>query len=231
MDLVTARLTLRKKIGNPTVADVSNLDLDRIINAAYREIGSKYPFNETRCIKAFNTVVDTARYQVPTDMAALYRVWDDTNKRKLTKRGVRYLASLPLNFAAGAPRGYVRVKDYIQLIPTPDAIVSIQLFYLSDLGDLVADEDEFVLPLAWHDGIILKARHIYYDERGDIGKAIYAKNEWKDWVSDKPSELDLEKDDHDDVGVILPGLHTGHMGRAGERVDYRHYPSLFETTE
>lgn len=231
MDLNTARLTLRKKIGNPTVVDVSNDDLNRIINAAYKEIASKYPFNETRCIKSFLTTPGVSRYDVPVDLAALLRVWDDTNKRKLVKRGVRYLASLPQNYPIGAPRGYVRVKNFIQLIPTPDAETSILMYYLSAIADLVADVDEFLLPRGWHDGIILKARHIYYDERGDIGKAIYAKNEWKDWVSDKPSEIDLEKDDHDDVGIVLPQL-AGEVahGRTA-RPDYRHYPSLFDITE
>lgn len=229
MDLATARNTLRTKIGSPSTTDVSHETLSRLLNAAQREIGSKYPFNETRCIKSFLTTPGTSRYTVPADLAALFRVWDGTNKRKLIKKGVRYLTSLPANLANGAPRVYVRVKDYIELVPTPDAEISISIFYLTDVSDLTEDTDTFVLPLAWHDGIILKARHLYYDERGDIGKAIYAKNEWKDWVSDKPSEIDLEKDDHDDVGVILPQLHTGVL--PDERIDYRHYPSAFDFTE
>lgn len=223
MNLETMRNTLRTKIGSPTVSDVSNDTLTRIINAVYREVGAKYPFNETRCIKAFDTIIGTNRYTLPTDLAVLFRVWDDTNKRKLTKRGVRYLATIPKNLADGAPKNYVRAKDWIQFIPTPDAVVSIQIYYLTEIADLIADEDEPVLPLAWHDGLILKARHAYYDERGDIGKAIYAKSEWKDWVSDKPSEIDQEKDDLEDAGVIVGMLGNEHGRRFGGRYHRTNY--------
>lgn len=231
MNLLTMRATVRTKIGSPTTTDVSNDTLTRICNAAYREIGSKYPFNETRCIKSFNTAAATPRYDLPTDIAALFRVWNDTEKLKLQKRGVRFLATARKDIPDALPRYYVRVKDWIQLIPTPDAVYSIMIYYLTEIGDMVLDGDEPVLPLPWHDGIVLKARHMYYDERGDIGKAIYAKNEWKDWVSDKPSEIDLEKDDLEDSGVIvsqLGGEHNRTLGRSG---DYRHYPSRFDTEE
>ena len=224
MELSTMRDTLRTKVGSPTAVDVSNATLDRILNASYREIGSKYPFNETRCIKTFSTVIDTSRYTVPTDLAVLWRVWDATNHIKLRKRGVRYLATVPNNQPSGQPRDYVRTKDWIQLIPTPDAVISVQIFYLTEIQDLVDDTDEPVLPLAWHDGIILKARHTFYDERGDVGKAIYSKSEWKDWVSDKPSEIDQEKDDLEDAGVIVASLGSEH----GRRFSGRHTPTNWE---
>lgn len=224
MNLNTMRLTLRSKIGSPTETDVTNDTLTRIINASYREVGAKYPFNETRCVKTFPTIIGTNRYTVPMDLAVLFRVWDDTNKKKLTKRGMRYLSTVPANLVDGPPRNYVRMKDWIQLIPTPDAIINIQVYYLTEIADLVLDDDEPVLPLAWHDGLILKARHSFYDERGDVGKAIYAKSEWKDWVSDKPSEIDQEKDDLEDAGVIVSSLGGEHRRTfAG-----RHRPTNFE---
>lgn len=229
MNLSTMRNTLRTKIGNPSITDVSNESLTRICNAAYREVGSKYPFNEVRCIKSFNTAIGTARYDKPTDIAALFRVWNDTEKKKLVKRGVRFLATARKNVPNGKPLNYVVVKDWIQLIPTPDAVYTIMLYYLTEIQDMVVDGDSPALPLPWHDGLVLKARHIYYDERGDIGKAIYAKNEWKDWVSDKPSEIDLEKDDLEDAGVIVSAL-GGEHNRVFSNLpaDYRHYPSSFD---
>lgn len=228
MNLLTMRNTLRTKIGSPSVVDVSDGTLTRICNAAYREIGSKYPFNEVRCIKSFNTAIGTARYDMPMDLAALFRVWNDTEKHKLVKKGVRFLATARKNVPDGKPLYYVRAKDWIQLIPTPDAVYNVMIFYLTEIADMVDDGDAPIIPLPWHDGIVLKARHTYYDERGDIGKAIYAKNEWKDWVSDKPSEIDLEKDDLEDSGVIvstLGGEHSRTFGRVG---DYRHYPGRFD---
>lgn len=230
MNLLAMRTALRPKLGNPTVTEVPDATLTRILNAAYREVAGKYAFNETRCIKNFSTVIGTDKYAVPADLQALFRIWDDTNKRKLTKRGVRFLATARKNVPNAKPSYYIRVRDFFQLYPIPDAIYSMMIFYLKDVADLAADLDIPVIPSTWHDGLVLKARHIYYDERGDIGKAIYAKNEWKDWVSDKPSEIDLEKDDLEDTGVIVASLGGEHSRSFGMRTsDYRHYPSSFDT--
>lgn len=228
MNLTTMRATLRSKIGSPNETDVPTSTLNRICNAAYREIASKYPFNEVRCIKTFNTAIGTNRYDVPQDLAVLYRLWDDTNKKKLQKRGVRFIATARPNVQPGKPKYYTRVRDYIQITPVPDGVYALNIYYLTEIQDMVDDADEPVLPLPWHDGIVLKARHIFYDERGDVGKAIYAKNEWKDWVSDKPSEIDLEKDDLEDSGIIIPTLGGEHNYSNGLRGDYRHFPTRFD---
>lgn len=220
MDLTTARSTLRSKIGSPNTTDVPDITLTRLVNAAYREVGTKYPFNEIRCLTSFATVAGQARYNLPSDLAVIRKLWDDTNKKRLTKRGMRYLSAVPMNLQDAKPRSYVRGPTWIQLVPQPDAIYNILLYYDTSIGDLVNDNDTFVLPLAWHDGIVLKARHLYYDERGDIGKAIYAKNEWKDWLTDKPSEIDQEKDDMEDVGVILSDLGGEYGRRTGRRTRY-----------
>lgn len=232
MNLAAMRAALRPKIGNPSTAEVPDTTLNRILNTAGREIASKYPFHETRCIRAFATVSGTSQYAVPPDMAALFRVWDDTNKKKLQKRGVRFIAVQRLNVPNGKPGFYVHSNNFIQLVPTPDAIYNINVYYLTIPADLVADTDVPVFPQGWHDGQVIKARHIYYDERGDIGKAIYAKNEWKDWVSDKPSEIDMEKDDLEDAGVIVASLGgENYRTFAGHSRDYRHFPSAFDTED
>lgn len=207
-------VSLRTRIGNPSITEVPAATLTDALNRAYKEIGTKYPFNETRCITSFTTIVNSPRYDVPPDSNLMYRLWDDTNKVKLKKRGVRFLTALPLNYPTGKPLGYVRVKDWIQLIPTPDAIYTIKIYYLLDLAPMVDNAAVPVLPFAWHDGIVLKARHLYYDDRGEIGKAIYAMNAWKEWLSDKPSEMDIEKDDMDDIGVVLPGLGGEYRSRS-----------------
>lgn len=231
MDLATARSSLRSKVGNPTEADVSNSTLNRLINDAYREITDKYPFNETRCVMSFDTVPGTDRYQRPAQMSVIRRIWDETNKRKLVKRGPRFMATQRANVPSGKPTSYVFVRDYIHLFPAVDGVYTLNIFGVSAVASLVDDTDTFIIPEAWHAGIVLKARHLFYDERGDIGKAIYSLNAWKDWVSDKPSEIDQEKEDHDDVGVVLPGLAANFRGTDVARPDYRHYPSTFDYTE
>lgn len=207
MNLIQARASLRKKIGNPTIDNVPDADLTALLNTAQSFITARYAFNETRKLVSFNTVIGQDRYTVPTDMLAIRRIWDNTNKKKLLRRGIRFLSMLPLTgFDPGAGRFYVHDSDWIQILPQADAVASIYLSYIAQPPVLVADGDKPIFPESWHDGWVLKARHIYYDEKGDTGKAIYARIEWKDWVADKPSEIDFEKDDMDDVGIELPEL-------------------------
>lgn len=206
MNLFQMRTELRPKLGNPSVANVPDSELTSAINAGIRFIAARYPFNELRKLVSFPTVVGTDRYVLPSDLAWVRRVWDDTNKRKLKKRGISWLASLAPNQQANVPLYYVRAEDWIQPVPSPNGAYTIMLYYQFQPIDLVADADVSVLPAAWHDGVVLKARHLYYDGKGDVGKAIYARNEWKDWVADKPSEIDQEKEDMDDAGVELPEL-------------------------
>lgn len=206
MNLLAMRTELRPKLGNPTVANVPDSELTSAINAACRFIGARYPFNELRKLVTFPTAVGTARYDLPPDLAWIRRVWDDTNKRKIRKRGISWLASLPLNQQANVPLYYVRAESWIQFVPSVNGIYTIMMYYQFQPSDLVADGDVTVLPAAWHDGVVLKARHLYYDGKGDVGKAIYARKEWKDWVADKPSEIDQEKEDLDDGPIELPEL-------------------------
>ena len=228
MNLTAAIADLRGKIGNPTVANIADLELAGNLNTAYSFIAGRYPFSELRKVVSFSTVVGTDRYTVPADLNFMKRLWDDTSKKKIFKRGARFVASVPLNWATGRPRFYFRTDDWIQILPSCDKIYSLMLYYQSQPAVLVAGTDTPVIPTAWHDGWVLKARHIYYDGKGDIGKAIYAKNEWKEWVSDKPSEVDMEKEDLDDVALELPEL--GEWASQSRTPDPR-FDTSFDTSE
>lgn len=224
MNLSDMRTDLRRKIGNPSVAEVADALLTSHINTAYRWVAGRYAFQELRKTVAVPTVASQNYVNIPAGVAAVLRLWDTTSMRKLRKAGVRMLASLPDNIVAGEPRWYVREGTKLTLVPTPDAVYSLTLYYLADITALAVDADVPVIAPSWHDGIVLKARHVYYDERGDVGKAIYASNAWKEWVADKPSEVDIEKTDMDDSRVILPELggREYHMlGRRDPRFDER----------
>lgn len=212
MNLQAAQISLRSKIGNPTTANVPDATLTGYLNDAYRFVATRYPFNEMRKVVSFSTAVGTDRYIVPPDLAVVKKLWDDTNKKQIMKRGVNFVSSLPKNMQTGKPKWYFRADDWMQIIPSVDGIYSLMLYYQIQPAALVNAADTPIIPVSWHDGWVLKARHIYYDEKGDIGKAIYANNAWKDWVADKPSEIDQEKEDTDQA-VDLVEKRYGYMQR------------------
>lgn len=213
-DLSQLRLDLRAKVGHPNLVDVPDEVLTRFVNEAYQEIGTKYAFHETRCIASMETVAGTARYNLPTDLVALRKVWDNTRGRPIRKAGVSALTNRgPAAYRhQDAPIMYVRAGKYIELIPAPSAPHTIYLYYNTQVQALVDDTDSTVLPSPWEPGIILLARYKFFDEKGDIAKAQYSYNAYKLWLADKPQEIDMEKVDMDSA-VEIPQLRHGYTYR------------------
>ena len=211
---------LRTKLGSPNIADVPEIALTRIINEAYREIGTKFPFHETRCISSMSTVIGQQRYNLPTDAAVVRKVWNATTGRALRKSGISTIAGLRGTANGGPYAGsatrYIRAGRYIELVPTPNAVETIYIYYHTHVASLVEDTDRPVLPESWHPGIIQLARYKWWDERGDMAKATYAYQAYKLWLSDKPSEIDQEKVDMDEA-VQLPELAHGYSYRGWGR--------------
>lgn len=218
MRLVDMRTVLRSRIGNPTEVDVPGSVLNQELNAAYLDIIDRYRFHKARKRCQFFTVVGQSRYDLPNDILAVLRVSDETNFRKLVKRGDRQLKSLDNYTTQGKPENYVRYRDWIELYPIPDGVYLMEVFYKFAHGALVQDEDQPSLPLVWHEGILMLAKHKYYiNIANDQPKAVLAYEAWKLWVSDKPTEIDEETVDIDSGVEIVP-LSTP----TTERLDFNH---------
>ena len=211
MNLSEMRTKLRRKIGNPTTTDVPNSELNDFLNDAQEYISDRYNFHMGRTLYAFNTVAGTKRYALPADAVAVIKVGNRTDRkwiRKLDNRD-QFRAENQDTDVTGPPERYSRMRDWIQFWPIPDAVYSIGLFYKNAMASLVNDNDESPLPVTWHNGIVLYARYLFYDERQDYAKAQYGYAAWSLWASSKPSELEEEQILDDDLGSELPALRNG----------------------
>lgn len=210
MNLAQLRTDLRSAVGSPTVNDVTDDMLTSLINKAHRYIATVYPNLSSRVVVTTQTVIGTQDYAVPADCFAVREVWDSTNNVKLTKRGERWAAEhkwlTPTN---ARPHSYVRFVNVLQLWPPPDGIYNIDMYYQQTIQDMAADSDVPVIPIPWHDGLVLKARWYYYDQlRSDIPKASASDVSWRMWLAEMPTSLDQETVDIDS-GVELPTLRRG----------------------
>jgi len=215
MNLGQARTKLRRKIGNPSTVDVANALLTEALNESYRELATKYRHYKARKMCNFDTVEDQAEYGLPTDCGAIIQLWDITNEVEILRK-YRKDFVLEDSPTSGKPTHYLRFRDYILLTPPPDDIYTLRLHYREDIADLSADGDEPVLPTPWHQGWVLQARWWYYDDQGDVPKALYALKMFERWLEGTPTEID-EENMHSDMGVVLPGL-----GSAAKRLDFDH---------
>lgn len=214
MTLAEMRDSLRRKIGNPTTTDVSNSSLNQVLNEAQRYIMDVYPFRASRKLWLIDTVSGTHRYTLPTDLGTLYKVGhrDSAYSRMRIRRAdamFQFREGTPDANSTGVPAEFTQMNDWIQLYPVPDGVYTIALFYKTIIADLTNDSDESPIPATWHHGIVRYARYLFFDDKGDFGKAQYAYQAWTLWVADKPSELQDELAADSDGGIELPTLRGG----------------------
>lgn len=219
-DLLALRTQLRRRVGNPTTADVPDADLTGAINSAYSDIAVRYKFHNVRKTGTIPTVVGTLEYNLPADVFAVLRVRDNTNKKNLTKVGDRAFATRSSDTNV-KPEVYLRRGNQIIVMSAtggpPDAVYTLEVFYKSKPADLSGDTDTPVIPVAWHEGIIRLGKYYHYDVAGDLAKAASALQLYNIWVETMPLEFDDEAEAIDS-GVEIPTLHNAE----GARLDFDH---------
>lgn len=217
MNLSELRVKLRSRIGDPTVIDVPDSELDMHINSAYVEIADTYRFHTVRKLCKFSTVVGTARYGIPDDCLVVMEVRDLTNEKKLEKYGGRRVFEQTSVTTNGFPFAYARFRNWVELVPPPDGVYEIEMHYKADVVELAGDTATPTIPKPWHEGILRLAKYYYYEDQGDVPKSVAAYNAYDVWVSRKPVEVDEEKRDFDS-GVSIPTL----SGFQPKGLDFNH---------
>lgn len=214
MNFGELKARLRVATKNPSVTELSDAAAGAYINSGYTDLASRYPYHQTRKRCTFDTEVGEEKYQLPTDLTALYRVKNMTHGYKVWKSGDRLVADRLTDGFRSRPLKYVRYRNYIEFAPTPNAVETIEIWYNAVPAILVADADVLVLPVTWHDGVWMRAKWYYMIDRGDLAQKASADADYKLWLSDKPSEIDEETRDMDS-GVEMPELTRGFSHRGG----------------
>lgn len=202
MNLADLRDRLRRSIKNPEQQDVPDTILNEYLNDGYRDVFSRFPFHQARKICTFLTTPGEAKYQLPADISAVLSISNRTTGRKIRKgdddRAIDRLDNRPWR-----PQFYVRYRNYLRLVPVPDAVYVIAVFYKYIPVLLAADADIPSLPEDWHPGIMLRAKWYYYVDTGDLMQSTSADNSFKLWALDKPTEIEEETEDMQE-GVRRP---------------------------
>lgn len=219
MNLLQMRTLLRRRIGNPTLTAVPDTNLNDHLNNSVTELQDRYKFTQGRGRAKFNTTIGVDKYHVNTLTYTVLKVWDRTNKVRIFKKGPSFVASEDFDGTTqGKPEWYARFDTYIQLIPIPDGVYSIEFWYRRIVAAMASDSDVAALPVAWHRGVVIYATYMYYaDEGKDMQKATFALNEFSAWVKDKPVEVHEETEDMDQ-GVEIPTL----SDPQDKRLDFDH---------
>jgi hypothetical protein len=208
MNLSELTTFVRKRIGSPSVADVSDGNIIGHINDAYQEIFNKYKFKRRRTRLRFTTVSGKDKIDVSAVTDVIYKVWDRTNGRELTKVGTNTLATQDYDTAGtlpGKPLKWDYFETYLQILPVPDGAYVLEFVCKIQFTPLTGNTIPLI-PTYWHRGIGILAAAMYYDDEGnDPVKATYHQNRFDKWVSDQPVE-EHEETEAIDSGVEIPTL-------------------------
>lgn len=210
MNLPAIVTRLRRRVGNPTTAEVPDAELHENINDAYRDVATKFRHHKSRKTVSIATIVGTQQYALQTDVGAVLRVWDDTNKKRLKRRGARWFAELGTQ-ENGKPTDYVRRGSNLELLPPADGVYTVQVYYSHTITTLTGTASPDI-PETWHIGVLHLSEWYYWIDRGDAEKADSAYKVWQLWVRDKPVEIDEETVDMEQ-GVVVPTLSEDNVVR------------------
>lgn len=139
-----------------------NERLDQWINDAHIELFGMLDLQGRRTCGTSSTVIDQREYNVPLDLLATLVLKDTTNKKRLVRTAIENFESFDQT-TVGDPTRYARVDDILHLFPLPNAVVTLQLFYIkepavftlaTDLSELPAMYDRIIHLIALRNALI-----------------------------------------------------------------------------
>lgn len=116
------RAELRKMIGNPTVDEVPDYQIDPYLDEAQEALNRRAGFNYTDDAAAVTIVNGTQEYALPVSCVEILHVeWNSTflnrsDQDEYRRRGIEFRAT-----AAGTPTEFYHYGNLIGLYPKPDA--------------------------------------------------------------------------------------------------------------
>jgi hypothetical protein len=156
------------------------------VNYAYRQIcASDYLMGIPRKVyhpeleksDTTTTTSGTAYVSIPSDCLTIRTIYDATNKYKLDYiPWIMYLKYSDRTVATGNPREWVKAGDYIYLHPTPNATLSLNVFYKKIPMPLTGDNTTEI-GAQWDEPIVLFAAYKGHNAMGEYDKAAKVREE------------------------------------------------------
>ena len=150
----------------------ANERLDTWINTAYFAIASESEYEGARMVATADTVADQHSYSLPEDLFSVISIADLTNKKRLVNIGLRNY-HLKDRTVTGNPRYFARRKRVFYLWPTPKSVCEIEVFYTEEICPLLLYDDVTVLPQAYDQVLLTKAREYAWEALGSPERATY----------------------------------------------------------
>ena len=215
--LSTLRTELDLQLGDRS--DITNARLDSWINWAYRNVAAMLDIKELYGSVSFALVASPAQpfYSIPVQVAWIKRLSVIDASTYPVDEG-RELAMIDeaeyrkLRVLVDEPTAYFRWRRMVVIWPTPEVVRTCALDFKVRPNDLVATTDSPILPVEFHEPILLSARH----------RGLRSLMNWKDAL---PAMNDF-------LAAIRPLLNTDAaetMGQNAQLIPVRKRADLFRS--
>ena len=173
MNLAALVTATRDELNEPTAGFWSDTELKRWINRASMDLAES-----ARLAAATSTTVTTVsgteKYNLPSDFGAVRQVElvDASNSNDFTE-----LDAMSIDLReddTGEPTGYYVEDDDLYVIPKPDGVYSLRVWYVKRGTTLSADADTPIIPTEFHDLIVLFAVSQAKRKDDDAAFQVYA---------------------------------------------------------
>ena len=223
LTLQEMRNLVREGLGGLNEQDISDPQVDRLLNLSFWELTSKFPFEEKNIRADFPTVAGTGDYSIATEiniggitLDALQNlsVLDSQGKTHVIQRATEAWIETEYSTDANSqamPEYYVRRGDWIRLWPIPDDVYTVRVLLLQTLATLAYLTVETTgLPREWDELTVEGAitRGHYYNQ--DYKLAQQAENFRVMKIRTAVSTQAKEEEDSHYAGLIVqwdePGI-------------------------
>ncbi len=193
--LASLRAELILQLGNR--ADVTLERAALWINFAYRGLCASLELDDLKGSLTFELVTGQPLYKLPPEVFATRNLavvdnvtYGDLGGRVLTKTDLTNYRMRPM--LSEEPKEYFRERNLLVLWPTPSNVRTVSMDYWIRPDDLVNDTDSPILPVEWHETILMNARKKGYSALQDFEKSIVANNDLVDDVRGKEGRDERE---------------------------------------
>lgn len=195
--------------------------LDGWINLAYRHVAAMVTLSEMMGSLAISTVADQPLYLLPRAVAwikavplsdpTLFSLAGGRNMTMTDLPGYRELPDYPPGWNFWGPYRYFRFGRILALWPKPAIAQSVIIDFRVRPLDMTDDHHSPILPPEWHEGILMRARHVAFRSLQMFDKAAIAQN---DFLS---SIRTIENTDASEVAGKTAGFYPAQALRSSYR--------------
>lgn len=162
LSLTRMRALVRRGLGGLDSDDITDDEVDELLNLSLWELDNRFPFKEKECLVTASTVAGQADYALPSDLDAIRTVSivdDDTERyvplKQMDVQDFEEKAQEDDEDDRDQPTHYMRRDNGVHLHPIPDKVYTLRLNMWRTVASLVEGTiEETGLPRNWDEIVV-----------------------------------------------------------------------------